>query len=63
MGVDAVHHGWIACLAEADNSAVLDTEVALDDAQHRIDDNDVAEQEIERALRTGHTGCQTGPVA
>ena len=35
--VDAVHDGGIAGLADADDAAVLDAEVALDDAEHRVD--------------------------
>ena len=62
-GIDAVHDGGIAGLAEADDAAVLDAEIAFDDADHRIDDQHVAEQQIERALRAGHAGRETDAVA
>ena len=61
--IDAVHDGGIAGLAEADDAAVLDAEIAFDDADHRIDDEDVAEQEVERALRAGHAGGEPDAVA
>ena len=35
---------------------MADAEIALDDPDHRIDDDDVAQQEIERPLRAGDTG-------
>ena len=54
--IDAVHDGGIAGLAEADDAAVSDAEVALDDPEHGIDDDDIAEQEIQRALRAGDPG-------
>ena len=52
--IDAIHDGGIAGLAEADHAAVLDAEVALDDADHRINNQNVAHEQIERALRAGH---------
>ena len=61
--IDAVHDGGIAGLAEADDAAVLDAEVAFDDADHRIDDQNVAEQQVERALRAGHAGGEPDAVA
>ena len=48
-GIDAIHDGGIAGLAEADDAAVTDAEVALDDPEHGIDNDDVAKQEIQRA--------------
>src|ERR1700691_2633760 len=33
--VDAVHDGRIASLAEADNAAIFDAQVAFDDTEHR----------------------------
>ena len=50
-GIDAVHDGGIAGLAEADDAAMADAEVALDDPEHGIDDDDIAEQEIQRPVR------------
>ena len=61
--IDAVHDGGIAGLAEADDAAVLDAEIAFDDTDDRIDDEDVAEQEVERALRAGHAGGEPDAVA
>ena len=55
-GIDAVHDGGIAGLAEADDAAMADAEVALDDPEHGIDDDDVAEQEIQRPVRAGDAG-------
>ena len=55
-GIDAVHDGGIAGLAEADDAAMADAEVALDDPEHGIDDDDVAEQEIQRPLGAGDAG-------
>ena len=40
----------VAGLAEADDAAVLDAEIALHDTEHRVDHHDIAEQQIERAL-------------
>ena len=63
VGIDAVHDRRVAGLAEADDPAVLDAEVALDDAEHRIDDDDVADQHVERAVRALHAGGQPHAVA
>ena len=49
FGIDPVHHRRVARLADADDLAVLDADVALDDAEHRIDHQRVAEQHVERA--------------
>ena len=54
--------GGIAGLADADDAAVADAEVAFDDAEHGIDDHDVAEQEVQRALGAGDAG-HANPVA
>ena len=61
--IDAVHDGRVAGLAEADDAAVLDAEIAFDDADDRIDHQDVAEEKIERALRAGHAGGKPDAVA
>ena len=61
--IDAVHDRGIAGLAEPDDAAVLDAEIAFDDADHRIDHQHVAEQKIERALRAGHAGGKPDAVA
>ena len=60
---DAVHDGRVARLTKSDDAAVLDTEVALDDADDRIDHQDVAKKKVERALRAGHAGGKTDAVA
>ena len=54
--IDAVHDGGIAGLADADDAAVADAEIAFDDPDHRIDHDDVAQQEIQRALGAGDAG-------
>ena len=54
--IDAVHDRGIAGLADADDAAVADAEIALDDADHRIDHHHVAQQEIQRALGAGDAG-------
>ena len=41
----------------------LDAEIAFDDTDDRIDDEDVAEQEVERTLRAGHAGREPDAVA
>ena len=61
--IDAIHDGRIAGLAEADDPAVLDAEIAFDDADDRIDDENVAEKEVEGALRAGHAGGEPDAVA
>ena len=61
--IDAVHDRGIAGLAEADHAAVLDAEIAFDDADHRIDDENVAQKQIQRALRAGHAGGKPDAVA
>ena len=55
-GIDAIHDRRITGLAEADYSAVLDAEVALNNADHWIDDENVAEEKIEGALSARYTG-------
>ena len=61
-GIDAVHDRRIAGLSDADDAAVADAKVAFDDPDHRIDDDDVAQQEIQRALGAGDAG-HADPVA
>ena len=61
--IDAVHDRGIAGLAEADDAAVFDAEIAFDDADDRIDDQNVAQEKIERALRAGHAGGEPDAVA
>jgi hypothetical protein len=58
-----VHHFRIAGLADGDDLAVLDADVAFDDAEHRIDDRRVANQHVERTLRRGVAGFQAHAVA
>src|SRR4029079_17070428 len=58
-----VHGSGIAGLADADDPPVLDAEVALDDAEHWIDHQRVAQQHVERAhgavVAWGHTETVT----
>ena len=62
-GIDAIHDGGIAGLAEANDAAVFDAEVTFDDADHRVDDQNIAEEQVERALRARHSGCKPDAVA
>ena len=61
--VDPVHDRRVAGLAETDDTPVLDAEVALHDAEHGIDDEDVAEQEVEGPLRGGDARRHADAVA
>ena len=45
----AVHRRGVAGFADADDLAVLDADIALDDAEHRIDHQRIAQQHVERA--------------
>ena len=47
----AVHDLRVPGLADADDAAVLDPDVGLHDAQHGVDQHDVRDHEVERALR------------
>src|ERR1700678_1912112 len=60
--IDAVHDRRIAGLSDADDPTVANAEVAFDDADHGIDDHDVAKQEIQRSLGAGNAG-HADPVA
>ena len=53
----------LPALPNADDAAVLDAEVAFDDAEHRVDQHDIAQQQVERALRAGDAGGQPDAVA
>ena len=48
---DAVHDVRVARLADGDDAAVLDADVALDDAEHRVDDDDAGDHRVRRAVR------------
>ena len=48
-GGDAVHDVGVAGLADARDLAVLHAHVGLDDAEHRVDDGDVGDNEVEGA--------------
>ncbi len=48
--VDAVHRLRVAGLADPGDAAVLDADVALDDALHRVDHEHVRDHEVERAV-------------
>src|SRR5271169_2231067 len=61
--IDPIHDGRVAGLAEADDAAVFDAEVALDDTDHRVDDQNIAEKKVECALRAGYARRKTYAVA
>lgn len=56
-------NGRVAGLADTDDAAILDAEVALNDAHDSIDYRGVAEQKIRRAFGAGDGGGQPGTVA
>src|ERR1700730_1462224 len=60
--VDAVHDGRVAGLAEADDPPAGNAEIAFHDTENRIDDGDIAQQQIERAAGAGHAGRQPDAV-
>ena len=55
--VNAVHRRGIAGFADADDLSVLDADIALDDAEHRIDHQRIAEQHVERPHGAVIAGC------
>ena len=59
----AVHGRRVAGLADADDLAVLDADIALDDAEHRIDHQRIAEKHVERAHGAVVAGRQAEAVA
>ena len=61
--VDAVHDGGIAGLADRDDPALLDADVAFDDAQDRVDHDDVADQHVQRTRRAVIPGAEPDTVA
>ena len=61
--IDAIHDRRVAGLAEADDAAVFDSEVAFDDADDRVNDQHIAEEKIERALRARHACGKADAVA
>src|SRR5205807_10096326 len=61
--VNAVHDRRVAGLAEADEPPARNAEIALYDAEDRIDDGDVTQQEIKRAAGAGHAGGKPDAVA
>jgi len=54
--IDAVHDRRIAGLSDADDATVANAEVAFDDSDDGIDNDDVAKQEIQRSLGAGNAG-------
>ena len=52
-GVDTVHDLRVAGLADAGDAAVVDADVGLHDPEHRVDDQDVRDHEVQRALGRG----------
>ena len=63
LRMHAVHGRRIAGLADADDLAVLDADIAFDDAEHRIDDHRIAEKHVERAHGAVVAGRQAETVA
>ena len=63
LRMHAVHGRRVAGLADGDDLAVLDADVALDDAEHRIDHERVAEQHVERAHGAVIARRQAQPIA
>ncbi len=63
LRVHAVHDLRVARLADGDDLAVLDANVAFDDADHRINDQRVADQHVERPVGAVMTGHQAHAVA
>ena len=53
----------LPALPRPDDAAVFDAEVTLHDTDHRVDDQDIAEEKIERALRARHSRRKTDAVA
>jgi hypothetical protein len=49
IGMDAVHRGGIARLADADDLAVLDADITFDDSEHGVDHERIAQEHVERA--------------
>jgi hypothetical protein len=45
---DALHHVWVARLADADDLVALDANVRLDDPLHGVDDQGVRDDQVER---------------
>ena len=60
--IDAIHDRGVPGLAEPNDLAVLDPEVAFDDAEHRIDHEHVAQQEVERPFLAGDAGGEPDAV-
>ena len=54
--IDAVHDGGIAALADADNATMPDAKITFDDSDHGIDDEDVAQEKIQRTFGAGNAG-------
>ena len=61
--IDPVHDGGVAGFSEADDLAVLDAEIALNHAEHRVDDEHVAQQHVEGAVGAGQAGHGAHAVA
>ncbi len=62
-GVDAVHHIGIAGLADGNDLAVANADVAFDDAGHGVDDRGVLHHHVERTGGVGAAGLETFAVA
>ena len=63
LRMHAVHHRRVAGLADCDDTSILDSDIALHHAQHRVDDHRVGDEHVERALGAIVAGGQPQPVA
>lgn len=55
--VDAGHRSRVPRLPDAGNAAVPDTDVGLADSQYGVDDQDVGDDEVQRAVGIGESPC------
>src|SRR5262249_57484355 len=61
-GVDGVHDLRVAGLSDTDDPPVLDADVRLDDALHRVDQKCVRDHEVERPVPGGDPAVHPEPV-
>ncbi len=52
--INPIHNRRVTGLADTHDAAVADAEIALDDSDHRIDHEDIAQQKIQRAFGAGY---------
>ena len=63
LGPDPVLDGGISGFAHTDDLAVLNADIALHNAQHRVDDRGVLDHHIQPARGRGRGGVKAHPVA